>query len=138
MIRRSQTPPNAQLTSAKTSRDLPMNALRPLLIATLAGTLSAADVLTVTPAGAVTIVGTTPPAAAANQVQVGDGQIKAGGAVTAGNFLIPVAARATGTVATGDQLVRADDPRLSDSRLANGGNASNADTVDGKHAADFI
>src|ERR1043165_5326056 len=93
MIRRSQTPPNAQLTSAKTSRDLPMNALRPLLIATLAGTLSAADVLTVTPAGSVTIVGTTPPAAAAHQVQVGDGQIKAGGAVTAGNYHIPVFAR---------------------------------------------
>jgi hypothetical protein len=95
-----------------------------------ASLLGAADVVTVDAAGAVVVAGTTPAAPATGEVRLGAGQVKAQGAVTAGDVVINRTGQASGA-----QAVRGDDPRLSNARPANGGNA---DTVDGKHAADLV
>lgn len=92
-----------------------------LACAWLTPTVTAADVITVDTAGAVTVAGAAPATPAAGEVRLGSGQIKAGGTVTAGDVLVNRSEQASGA-----QAVRGDDPRMSDARVANGGNA---DTV---------
>lgn len=91
-----------------------------LFVASMASSLHAADVVTVDGPGVVTVSGVDPATApASDQVRIGGGQIRIGQAGPA----------------VGDQAVRGDDQRLFNPREANGGNA---DTVDGKNAADFV
>lgn len=80
---------------------------RTLLLMLVLTCMSAADVLTVNPAGTVTIAGSAPPSATTIEVQLGGGQINAGGTITAGDVVIQRAGQASGS-----QAVRGDDPRL--------------------------
>ena len=88
------------------------------------------DSVTVDAAGVMTVNGTAPASAAATEVKVGGGQIKAGGSIASANATITRT-----TAATVSEVVRGDDPRLVNARPASGGDS---DTVDGKHAADLV
>jgi hypothetical protein len=90
----------------------------PLLLL-LAALAPAADILTVDPTGQVVVSGTAPTIPASTEVRIG-----------AGNILIGRA-----TAASAQEAVRGDDPRLSDARPANGGNAA---TVGGLSASSFV
>lgn len=91
--------------------------MAPLLL--VASVLSAADSVTVDGAGVLVVAGSAPADPLAGEVRAGGGNLKIGRA----------------SQAVGAEAVRGDDPRLSNSRPAAGGDA---DTVDGKHAADFL
>lgn len=117
-----------------------------LLFAGALAAVSAADVVTVTPAGVMTVNGVYPSAPAATAVNIGGGTVNAGNSVvTAGvqaNYITAssglTAANITvnrTTQAAATEAVRGDDPRLNNARPALGGDA---DTVDGKHAVDLV
>jgi|GEM_PF-4267066 len=103
------------------------------LVATLVGVCpliaATADVVVVD-AGVLTVGGSVPAAPATGEVKIGGGVITAAGTITAGSIIITQ----TGQAAA-NQAVRGNDTRLTDARLANGGNAA---TVGGKLPADFV
>lgn len=131
-------------------KEHPMKRIFCLFVITLG--LSAADVVTVDPNGVLIVAGTPPAAPTATEVRIGGGQVSTGGPVVvtdgSGNALqVAGGAIVSGTATVGNvvvnrstqaastEVVRGDDPRMTNARPANGGNA---DTVDGKHAADLI
>jgi hypothetical protein len=92
--------------------------------------LHATDVLTVDATNTVIINGSSPAAAPAGEVILGNGQVNANGTVTAGDVVINRTTQATTT-----EAVRGDDPRLTNARPASGGDAA---TVGGNAPSAFV
>jgi hypothetical protein len=122
------------------------------LFAFTVNTSYAADTVTVDPAGVLVVTGAAPAIPAATEVRIGGGQVVSGGPVmvksTASNALqVSGGASVQGTATAGNvvvtrstqaaatEAVRGDDPRMTNARPANGGNAN---TIGGKLPADFI
>lgn len=120
---------------------MPSPLTRGLILVGISLSLSAADSVVVDGAGVMAVTGAAPSVApTTGEVKIGGGTIRIGGTAAAaltvaGGATLGNATVTRSTQATAQEVVRGDDPRLSNARPANGGNAA---TVGGKAPTDFV